>query len=83
MGVTVVVTGRPSTVTDNASGASPLSGCAAGRARTIETRGADAVCTAITRGSSGGAARAGYDTKVTTKSKASVVNTTTVVARPR
>src|ERR671919_454956 len=83
MGVTVVVTGLPLTVTDNASGASPRSCCAAGTARTIETRGADAVCTAITRGSPGGAARAGYDTKGASKRKASVVNTATVAARPR
>jgi hypothetical protein len=82
IGVTVVVTGCPSTVTDNASGASPMSGCAAGTARTIETRGAHAVCTAITRGSSG-PARAGYDTNGTSKRKASVVNATTVAALPR
>jgi hypothetical protein len=83
MGVTVVVTGLPLTVTDNASGASPLSGCAVGTATTIETRGADAVCTAITRGSPGGAASAGYDTKGTSKRKASVANATTVAALPR
>jgi hypothetical protein len=83
MGVTVLVTGVPSTVTDNASGATPTSGCAAGTARTIETRGADAVFTAITRGSSEGAARAGYDAKGASKRKASVVNTTTVAAPPR
>ncbi len=82
MGVTVVVTGLPSTVTDNASGASSGSGCAAATARTIETRGADAVCTAITRGSSG-PARARCDTKGTNKSKASMANTTTVAALPR
>src|SRR5918995_3115988 len=81
MGVTVVVTGLPLTVIDNASGASPMSGCAGGTARTIETRGADAVCTAITCGSSG-PATARYDTKGTGKRNARMENTTTVAARP-
>jgi hypothetical protein len=56
MGLTVVATGFPSIVTEHDSAADPFCGGVTGGSTTIDTRGAEAVWTAITRNSSAAAA---------------------------
>jgi hypothetical protein len=56
MGVTVQATDSPSMVTVHDSSSDPSSGGVLGGATTIDTRGAEAVWTAITRRSSAAAA---------------------------
>jgi hypothetical protein len=56
MGVTVQATDSASMVTEHDSTVALLPGCSAGGSTTIDTRGAEAVLTAITRSSSPAAA---------------------------
>jgi hypothetical protein len=56
MGLTVVATGFPSIVTEYDSAADRFSDGVTGGSTTIDTRGAEAVWTAITRSSSAAAA---------------------------
>jgi hypothetical protein len=73
MGLTVVATGSPSIVTEHDSSSDPSSGGVLGGATTIDTRGAEAVWTAITRSSSAAAA-AGWDAHGGNKTKPTAVD---------
>jgi len=82
MGLTVVATGFPPIVTVHDSAADSFCGGATGGSTTIDTRGAEAVWTAITWSSSPAAA-AGWEANRRSKTKPTELDAISLSALPR